>query len=325
MQFIESQTLSPGATQQTSQTQQAPLTSQAQSVKRDVVQKRRKNKTWLWIFLAILACLIIVAVVTSVHNSGSAANKDTEEQKLGKEAKQTITVNGVSFDMVYVEGGTFTMGCTSEQGSDCDCWEKPYHQVTLSNYYIGETEVTQALWKAVMGSEPTYMDGWTSEFGYGDNYPAYRVSWDDVQIFIRELNRITGRTFRLPTEAEWEYAARGGSKSRGYKYSGSESIDSVAWYRDNSGNKTHPVKTKRPNELGLYDMSGNVSEWCSDWFGSYIILSQTNPEGSSSGSYRVNRGGSWGMHAWRCRVSDRNHFNASLHNFILGFRLVLVQ
>ena len=239
---------------------------------------------------------------------------------------ETITVNGVSFKMVAVKGGTFTMGCTSEQGSDCYDSEKPAHQVTLSDYLIGETEVTQALWRAVMGSEPTYNGGWTSEYGRGDSYPAYRVSYNDiVNDFIPKLNRLTGRTFRLPTEAEWEYAARGGNQSRGYKYSGSSySLNDVAWYADNSGSKTHAVKTKRANELGLYDMSGNVWEWCSDWYGDYSSDAQTNPKGPSTGSYRVLRGGSWFGGAGRCRVSDRYHNYPADRYISFGFRLVMI-
>ena len=236
---------------------------------------------------------------------------------------KTFTVKGVSFTMVYVEGGTFTMGATSEQGSDAYDNEKPSHSVTLSSYYMGETEVTQALWQAVMGSTPSYNGGWTSEYGVGNNYPAYRVSWEDCQTFISRLNSLTGQQFHLPTEAQWEYAARGGNKSRGYKYSGSNDVGSVAWYTDNSGSKTHPVKTKSPNELGLYDMSGNVWEWCSDWYGSYSGGSQTNPTGASSGSYRVNRGGSWLNSARYCRSSNRFDYTPSLRYGSLGLRLSL--
>ena len=239
--------------------------------------------------------------------SSSPASKD-----------QTITVNGVSFKMVYVEGGTFTMGCTGEQGSDCWSYEKPAHQVTLSSYSIGETEVTQALWKAVMGYNPSYYKG--------DDLPVENVSWDDVQTFISELNRKTGRTFQLPTEAEWEYAARGGSKSNGYKYSGSNTRDDVAWYWDNSGDKTHPVKTKKANELGLYDMSGNVWEWCSDAWYHYGSSAERDPKHyGDSGSYRVIRGGSWDYYARGCRVSSRDFILASYRGSYLGFRLVLVQ
>ena len=229
----------------------------------------------------------------------------------------SLTVNGVSFDMVYVEGGRFDMGATSEQGSDADSDEKPVHSVTLSDYYIGKCEVTQELWEAVMGSNPSHFKGAQN--------PVERVHWYDCQEFVIRLNSLTGRTFRLPTEAEWEYAARGGNKSRHYKYSGSDNIDEVAWYDGNSGSSTHAVGTKSPNELGIYDMSGNVLEWCSDWYGSYSAGAQTNPQGPSSGSFRVLRGGSLeSSYAGRCRVSyrDRGHPNAIGHTF--GLRLVLV-
>jgi formylglycine-generating enzyme required for sulfatase activity len=215
--------------------------------------------------------------------------------------------------MVRVDGGTFTMGATSEQGSDAYGDEKPAHQVTLSTYSIGETEVTQALWKAVMGSNPSDFEG--------DNLPVEQVSWDDCQTFISKLNTATGKRFRLPTEAEWEYAARGGSKSRGYKYSGSNTIGDVAWYDSNSGSKTHNVKTKQPNELGLYDMSGNVWEWCQDWSGSYSSGSKTNPTGPSSGSVRVYRGACWNNYARFCRSSDRGSLPPYIRIHFLGLRL----
>ena len=230
-------------------------------------------------------------------------------------AIETITFNGVSFNMVRVEGGTFTMGATSEQGSDAYNKEMPAHQVTLSTYSIGETEVTQALWKAVMGKKPS---NWK-----GDNLPVEKVSWDDCQKFITKLNKLTGRRFRLPTEAEWEYAARGGSKSRGYKYSGSNNIGDVAWYTSNASSQTHPVKTKQANELGLYDMSGNVWEWCQDWYGDYSSGSLTNPTGPSSGSYRVNRGSGWSSFARLCRVAIRNYGAPDYPYDYLGLRLAL--
>ena len=229
----------------------------------------------------------------------------------------TLRVGDVEYQMVYVEGGTFTMGATSEQGSDADSDEKPAHSVTLSSYYIGQTEVTQALWKAVMGSNPSRFKG--------DNLPVEQVSWDDCQEFVSKLNRLTGRNFRLPTEAEWEYAARGGSKSRGYKYSGSNTLGDVAWYGDNSGSATHPVGTKSSNELGLYDMSGNVWEWCQDWYGGYSSSTQTNPKGPNSWPSRVNRGGSWNFNARRCRVSYRYDVTPSFRDYNLGLRLVLSE
>ena len=241
-------------------------------------------------------------------------------------------------EMVFVEGGTFIMGATSEQGSDYYSGELPTHQVTLGSYYIGKYEVTQQMWEYVMKYSGTAYDGtkmnayasdvWlgtnpSSGYGLGNYYPAYYVSYDDiVNIFIPRLNKITGKTFRLPTEAEWEYAARGGKKSKGYKYSGSNTIGDVAWYSGNSSSSTHQVGTKTPNELGLYDMSGNVWEWCSDWYTGYSSSAQTNPTGPASGSHRVNRGGSWSYLAQYCRVSRRSYNYPDNRNHNLGFRLV---
>ena len=233
-------------------------------------------------------------------------------QPVNSSQNLTFTVDGVSFTMGYVPGGTFTMGATGEQGSDAWNDEKPTHSVMLSSYYIGQTEVTQALWTAVMGSNP-------SEFR-GDRRPVERVSWNDCQTFISRLNAKTGKNFRMPTEAEWEYAARGGH-SGGSKYAGSDNINNVAWYYDNSGRETHNVATKSPNGLGIYDMSGNVWEWCQDWYGNYSSSSQTNPKGPSNGDNRVNRGGSWFVNAWFCRVSYRSNFTPSYSSSNLGLRL----
>ena len=243
----------------------------------------------------------------------------------GKQPKRSTDeiINAYVNSMVYVEGGTFTMGATSEQGGDASNWEKPAHSVTLSSYHIGQTEVTQALWQAVMGSNP-------SDFK-GSNRPVENVSWDDCQEFISRLNAKTGKRFRLPTEAEWEFAARGGNLSKGYKYSGSDNIYDVAWFDKNSQDKgssspdygTHAVGTKLPNELGLYDMSGNVWEWCSDWYDDYSSIAQSNPTGPSSGSDRVRRGGSWGRNARYCRVSRRNGLSPDLRSGNLGLRLAL--
>ncbi|MCI7045192.1 MAG: SUMF1/EgtB/PvdO family nonheme iron enzyme [Prevotella sp.] len=230
---------------------------------------------------------------------------------------KTFTVKGVTFTMVAVEGGTFMMGATSEQVSDADSDEKPVHQVTLSSYYIGQTEVTQALWEAVMGKNPSWVKG--------DNKPVEQVSWNDCQDFVRKLSNLTCKRFRLPTEAEWEYACRGGKKSRGYKYSGSNTIRDVAWYIGNSSDGTHPVATKSPNELGIYDMSGNVYEWCQDWYGDYSSAAQTNPNGASSGSFRVLRGGSWYYYAKFCRSSNRNYHAPGYRSGNLGLRLALSE
>ena len=228
----------------------------------------------------------------------------------------TIRVGDVNFVMVKVSGGTFTMGATSEMENPLYD-EKPTHQVTLSNYYIGETEVTQALWKAVMDSNPSCFKG--------NNRPVEKVSWNDCQTFISKLNALTGKRFRLPTEAEWEFAARGGNQSRHTQFSGSSRIDDVAWYDGNSGDKTHPVKTKQPNELGIYDMTGNVHEWCQDWKGSYSSYAQTNPTGAGSGLHRVYRGGSCGNPPRFCRSSRRGSYWPGDSRSILGLRLVLSQ
>ena len=218
--------------------------------------------------------------------------------------------------MVKVEAGSFVMGCTSEQGGDCDGDESPYHRVTITqDYYIGKFEVTQELYEAVMGTNPS---SWKSF-----DRPVENVSWNDAQEFCAELSRMTGRRFSLPTEAEWEYAARGGKKSTGAKYSGSSSTANVAWYDGNSGGQTHPVGRLRPNELGIYDMSGNVWEWCYDWFGNYSSASQTDPMGPGTGSSRVLRGGSWHSSAWGCRVASRGINRPDNRNRYDGFRVVL--
>ena len=232
-----------------------------------------------------------------------------------KENQLSPVIQNLLNNMVRVEGGTFTMGATSEQGSDADSDEKPTHQVTLSSFSIGKYEVTQEEWQAVMGDNPSNFKG--------AKHPVEEVSWNDCQEFIRKLNAITGKHFRLPTEAEWEYAARGGNRCIGYKYSGSDNLDRVAWYDSNSGNTTHDIGQKSPNEIGLFDMSGNVREWCADWYGSYKSNSQSNPGGPSSGSYRVFRGGSWFNVARRCRVSDRHDLTPGDSDFNLGLRLAL--
>ncbi|MBK9337056.1 MAG: formylglycine-generating enzyme family protein [Lewinellaceae bacterium] len=207
------------------------------------------------------------------------------------------------------------MGCTTEQGSDCDGDEKPAHQVTVPDFYIGKYEVTQKQWREVMGKAPSY-------FKNCDDCPVEQVSWSDIQEFLQKLNAANpGKNYRLPTEAEWEYAARGGSLSGGYKYAGSNSIDEVAWYSTNSGSKTHPVGGKKANELGLHDMSGNVREWCSDWWDYYPATAQTNPTGPGTGGHRVIRGGSWGYDALLCRVAYRSSNTPTLRDNALGFRL----
>ena len=244
--------------------------------------------------------------------------KGTPLQSLTGQDDKVVSVGAVSFEMVYVEGGTFRMGATEEQGDDVWDDEKPVHRVTLSSYLIGRHEVTQALWREVMGDNP-------SKDKQGGDYPVVSVSWFDCQEFIKKLNSRTGMKFRLPTEAEWEYAARGGNRSKDYKYAGSDNLDEVGWYEDNSGGHTHPVGLKKPNELGLYDMSGNVYEWCQDRYGDYTAEAQTNPTGSQSGKCgnRVLRGGSSWISARYCRVSYRGSFDPGGRSVNYGLRLVL--
>ena len=295
-------------------------------------------KTKIILFLLCLATLNTMGQTngTITRQRKTTAKKETQQRKTTQAApkktqparqaqqqkpaastsRSKVSLDDIMRNMVYVEGGTFTMGATSEQ-QEPGYNEKPTHRVSLSSFYIGKYEVTQALWKAVMGSNPS---NWK-----GDNLPVENVSWNDCQTFLRKLNAMTGKNFRLPTEAEWEYAARGGNLSRGYQYSGSKKIDDVAWYRNNSGSKTHNVGTKAPNELGIYDMSGNVWEWCQDWYGDYHSYSQTNPTGPSSGANRVYRGGSWGSGAWLCRVAFRDKYTPGSRGNGLGLRLALSQ
>ena len=262
--------------------------------------------------------------VRSVFGGNFTGPEEQPEEPETPSANQSFTVKGVTFTMIAVEGGTFKMGAQSSDSGgdnyDSEAWdrESPVHSVTLSSYYIGETEVTQELWEAVMVSNPSIFSGYPQR-------PVEQISWNDCQEFITKLNELTGKNFRLPTEAEWEYAARGGNKSQGYKYSGGNTIGDVAWYADNSSSRTHDVKTKQANELGIYDMSGNVFEWCQDWYGSYSSGSQTNPIGPSSGSHRVIRGGSWYGNALYCRVSDRFLNSPDDGDHFIGLRLSLSQ
>ena len=303
--------------------------------RKETEEKATKKKATFVVTIVVVAIVAIwlmipsnknkveeeLAKITEVsYSNGISSNKNKVEEELAKiteasYSKGILTVNGIKYNMVRVEDCTFRMGATSEQ--DCDAYdiEEPVHSVTLSSYYIGKTEVTQALWKAVMGSNPSKFKG--------ENLPVENVSWDDCQVFVRKLNSLTGQNFRLPTEAEWEFACRGGNNSLGYKYSGSDNIDNVAWFDCNSGRKTHFVATKSPNELGIYDMSGNVWEWCSDWYDKYSSGAQTNPKGPESGSGRVGRGGSWNYIARYCRSSFRFNDCPAIRRRNLGLRLAL--
>ena len=224
-----------------------------------------------------------------------------------------ISVGGVSFKMIEVEGGTYMMGNDGEIGGNID--ETPKHSVTLDAFYIGETEVTQELWNAVMGSNPSVY--------VGNKKPVNAVNWNQCNEFIDKLNYMTGKTFRMPTEAEWEYAAKGGRQSKGYEYSGSNNVGSVAWYVNNSNYEPQDVKGKIPNELGIYDMSGNVFEWCSDWYGGYNSSAQTNPTGPNSGNNKVVRGGAFSYNDTYCRVARRFSCSPNWCDSYHGLRLVM--
>lgn len=259
------------------------------------------------IFFVILATLLSVSC--------------TEKQELivPEEEAPTISfkVNEVQFTMVKVDGGTFRMG---NDGNLFDYFEDetPTHNVSLSTFYIGKTEVTQALWNAVMGNNPSEYVGDGSS-----NLPVENVSWDDCQSFIENLNSITGSVFSLPTEAQWEYAARGGVKNSDYLYSGGDNLQLVGWFANNTTSPCQ-VSSRDINELGLYDMSGNVAEWCSDWYGLYSGESQENPTGQFFGTKRVVRGGSWSSPEPDCRNTARSSQAPEYKSSAIGLRLAMV-
>ncbi len=267
------------------------------------------------VLLIILAIIIVVAVVLCIcKHCGCCGSCKSDE------ATESVTAGAIdpfAAEMVLVKGGTFTMGATADQGADVKDCEKPAHEVTLSDYYIAQYEVTQVQWNLIMDSNP-------SEFE-GEALPVENVSWNDIQEFITKLNEITGKEYRLPTEAEWEYAARGGSESAGYMYSGGNDPLEVMWCSENGEDQTHPVKQKAPNELGLYDMSGNVWEWCSDYYADYSADAVTDPKGPESGDNdHVIRGGGWDMDPNGCRVASRTNYRLSIGNQgTIGFRLAL--
>jgi formylglycine-generating enzyme required for sulfatase activity len=240
---------------------------------------------------------------------------EEREQFVGDNLKFKVIANGKkSFEpeLVLVEGGTFQMGSKRERSS-----ERPVHEVTLSSFYIGKFEVTQDQWSAIMGSNP-------SERLRCGNCPVDNVSPSDVQVYIQRLNEESDKSYRLPTEAEWEYAARGGKYSKGYVFAGSNDVNDVAWIHSPNSSKrekVHEVGTKKPNELGIYDMSGNVCEWCSDWLGKYSRHSQINPKGPTTGTYYVIRSGSVGRGSSQCTVAYRFGWNTAMTD--TGFRLVL--
>ena len=355
----------------------APPYRELNKAKDGEVESKRDRKWLPWVLGGIAVTVVIVMLLVLMPAGQKAEMEVSFEEPAVEEVvveevvveeptalisdpktealAQTYTVNGVSFTMKYVKGGTFQMGATPEQGSDVSDFEKPIHEVTLSDFCMGETEVTVALFRAFISETGYRTDAekeglafqfmqvdnewkWNKVNGLNwmhdsegnvrnrskDNHPVVYVSWNDAKEFCKWLSRKTGNTFRLPTEAEWEYAARGGDKSKGCKYAGSNSISDVAWWYRNSGDNTHPVKMKKANALGLYDMSGNVCEWCEDWYGSYSSFTQIDPKGPSSGSHRVSRGGYYFGGALSCRVSDRDLYTPDNGYQNCGFRLALV-
>lgn len=264
---------------------------------------------------------------SSYSSSSGSSSYSSQHSTSTRQSDYVETAYGLNMKMIFVEGGTFTMGATAEQGSEAEDVEYPAHEVELSSYFIAECEVTQAQWQAVMGTS-IYQQGDKKDSSYltpgvGSNYPMYYVSWYEAQEFCQKLSIATGRTYLLPTEAQWEYAARGGNQSKRYKYSGLHQLSAVGWYGDNSGFSAHPVGQLRANELGIKDMSGNVMEWCSDYYSSYSSTKQYDPS-CGSGNRAVIRGGSWFTNAPCCRVSNRRSSAPSDRNYIIGFRVVCI-
>ncbi len=257
-------------------------------------------------FFTIIAC-------TAVLQFSACSSDDESYELVLKKEKESITINGVTFNLIRVDGGSFLMGSDSRYTD-----EKPIHQVDLLDYYIGETEVTQELWEAIIGNNPSKYKG--------KHRPIECVSWIDCYQFIDRLNKLTGLDFHLPTEAQWEYAAKGGIKSLGFMYSGSNTLNDVGWFKENSYKLTHEVATKLSNELGIYDMSGNVYEWCHDCYGGYSSITQTNPtkpinRNDVSLINRVIRGGSFQSDL--CQTTNRLKYEMRMQNYDLGFRLAI--
>lgn len=251
--------------------------------------------------------------ILSIAQMPLMAQEEPDIKIMGTDSLVTFTIKDNELEMVYVEGGTFTMGSVDIKKA------RPEHQVTLDSYYIGKYEVTQKLWMDVMGDNPSKFVDFS--------HPVEQVSYDMCEVFLEKLSQITGKHFRFPTEAEWEYAAKGGNKSEGYLYSGSDAASEVAWNVNTTiGYKsTMPIGMKKPNELGIYDMSGNVEEFCSDWFGPYSDSAQVNPQGPSTGKQKVTRGGGWGHMSIFGQTSRRylKVNGTSYQDFAVGLRVVM--
>ncbi len=254
--------------------------------------------------------------IDSLKKTLASINEAKKEVPVIKPSQMEI-MKLIDSRMIRVDSGSFTMGCADEKDTTCYYWEKPAHKVSINTFYMSKFPVTQKEWETIMSSNPCY--------NHCPDCPVENVTWEDAKKFIDKLNLMSGKRYRLPTEAEWEYAARGGNKSRGYKYAGDNDIEQVAWYYKNSGKRTHPVGKLKPNELGLYDMTGNVWQWCSDWFGVeyYNFSPASNPKGpdGTSDNYKSCRGGSWYYPAADCRVSNRDRYPINAKDDDVGFRL----
>jgi len=261
--------------------------------------------------------VLLFAALTFAFVSCSSSDDDNDSED---SVDKTAIANRIVQNMVKVDGGTFTMGYDSYVVDGVEHKAHSYdamHQVTLSSYYICKYPVTQKEYEAIMGTNPSK---WV-----GENIPVNKVTWAECQNFISALNKLTNHTFRLPTEAEWEFAARGGNRSQNYTFAGSNNINEVAWYLDNSDSTLHAVGLKKPNELGIYDMTGNVCEWCNDWANNYPEEAVTNPTGPTTGNYRILRGGSYCWETYLCAVYYRHWEDPAIRYNNIGFRLAFTQ
>ena len=265
----------------------------------------------------LLFILMLVTLFTKAQRHNIQYDNETESKSDTLTSDQVRVLSQILDNMVFVDGGTYRMGEGEDEMGVSFNDNAPSHIVSLDPFFIGKYEVTQEEWEVVMGNNPSYFKG--------NRLPVENVSLDDCKLFVNRLNQLTGKTFRLPMEAEWEYAARGGKYSMSYIYAGSDFPGSVAWFITNSNHVSHEVGAKRPNELGLYDMCGNVSEWCSDFYShDYYKQSPTfNPKGPTSGINHVNRGGGWQMPDTYLRISTRNLSSDDERNSALGFRLAM--
>ena len=272
-----------------------------------VFAPKKKHRMRYWVLL-----LTLISVIGIGFDRWRSCQELVEEEMVNMES---VVVSNFDMPMVSVEGGSFLMGCDDADNPDVDPDESPVRFVTVSSFFMGKYEVTQGLWRAVM-------EGGNAHMSKNDHYPVVNVGWKEIQTFIKRLNKKTGRHFRLPTEAEWEFAARGGTLSQKYIYSGASELDEVAWFGGNSGDRIHPVGRLKPNELGIYDLSGNVWEMCSDWYGTYAGDSLLNPTGCEQGFYHVIRGGDWNSSRYSCRVSCRQDNSLQSIGSHIGLRLV---